>query len=343
MPAAKLSETLNLVPIQSGHRALTASQLGEYLDPLFAFTPIGPDLNNWRLNAREHYTSRCVFNLIEMGPYVSHRTRRHASQLEHLVILNRYVYGDKQGTVRDLVMDNAPGPIYVFDQQYESQAVSTASLVQGIAIPKAELGFAPDAVPIATVIERTSPIGLLVHTVMDKLFEQLDVSPPMISEDLIDRFFGCLRIAMGVPAERGDVRHHARNALYALICQTIERNLGSPGFSVDKIVEQFGISRAALYRMFTDKGGVRQYIMDRRTSRAVANLASQSSPADSIDSAAVAWGFSSRSNFNRAVKKRYGEAPGRLIPRQNIVQPGRSVPPRFRTFMRDALPERGSS
>ncbi|MEM9842024.1 MAG: helix-turn-helix domain-containing protein, partial [Pseudomonadota bacterium] len=72
-------------------------------------------------------------------------------------------------------------------------------------------------------------------------------------------------------------------------------------------------SRAGLYRMFEQQGGVRHYITERRAVRAVLELSQGAQTRGAVQDAADRWGFSSGPNFNRVIKRMFGVTPGALL------------------------------
>lgn len=202
---------------------------------------------------------------------------------------------------------------------------------------KLELGYNPDLHPPNLAISRQSTIGQMVHACMDNLFRPLVDKQSALRESAVDKFIACLKIALGAPPERGDVRNHARAALFDLICQHIEKNLGSPDLSTASILRDFGVSRASLYRMFEEFRGVRNYIKDRRVVRAMIEISRRPEARGAISRAADRWGFSSHANFNRSVHRLYGRTPSAAfasVPRNaSVMQTGTGTFSGFLTKM----------
>jgi AraC-like DNA-binding protein len=95
---------------------------------------------------------------------------------------------------------------------------------------------------------------------------------------------------------------------YLQICQHIEMNLADPGLCPDGLAHRFGMSRAALYRLFSATDGVANYIRERRLRRAFRSLVGGQQPRISV--VGFASGFTNTSSFIRAFKTRYGLTPG---------------------------------
>lgn len=131
--------------------------------------------------------------------------------------------------------------------------------------------------------------------------------------DAVEGFFACVKIALGVHPQREDVRAHARAALNELIYRHIEDNLGDPDLTPGSLLEAFGVSRSSLFRMFEPRGGVRNYIMERRAIRAVLDISTSPPERGVLREISEKWGFSTQPNFNRTIQRLFGASPGRLF------------------------------
>ena len=105
-----------------------------------------------------------------------------------------------------------------------------------------------------------------------------------------------------------------------LIHKYIETHLDDPNLGPLQICGLFNMSRATLYRMFEQDGGVRRFIQDRRLLSAMWDLASGGLRRGRLSQVAERWGFSSDANFNRAVKQTFGMPPGSLFKKSVHVQ-----------------------
>lgn len=90
----------------------------------------------------------------------------------------------------------------------------------------------------------------------------------------------------------------------------IQSELGSPSLSVEAVAERFGLSRAGLYRLFADEGGVQRFIREQRLVRAMTFLARpRGSGRPRVSTVAHTCGFSDEKTFSRAFKRRFGLLP----------------------------------
>lgn len=90
----------------------------------------------------------------------------------------------------------------------------------------------------------------------------------------------------------------------------IDANLGDD-LGAEALCQRFRISRAQLYRIFADHGGVMRYVQQRRLVRSYRGL-SQSGLDQSVFGIAAALGFKSESHFTRVFKAEFGQTPSEV-------------------------------
>lgn len=110
---------------------------------------------------------------------------------------------------------------------------------------------------------------------------------------------GCLR----AEARQRD-RPRWAETLHVRIREHIEAQLGDHELSAAVLQRRFHVSRAQLYRMFGDSGGVQHYIRDRRVEAVHRDLREQ--PGRNISDLAFSHGFSNERQFQRSFRARYG-------------------------------------
>lgn len=94
--------------------------------------------------------------------------------------------------------------------------------------------------------------------------------------------------------------------------RTIDTSLHRPDLAPEMLSEQARLSRATLYRLFEPIGGVREYIQQRRLTRAYQMLTVPAHSDDLISKIANACGFTNGSAFSRAFREAYGMTPREL-------------------------------
>ncbi|RCK41444.1 hypothetical protein TH25_23755 [Thalassospira profundimaris] len=90
----------------------------------------------------------------------------------------------------------------------------------------------------------------------------------------------------------------------------IENNIGKEDLDVNRICDECGISRSALYRLFREEGGVRYFLREQRLNRAMRELLAY--PDQQIAIIAARNGFTHANDFSRAFRRRFGMTPREL-------------------------------
>src|SRR5581483_5417153 len=101
------------------------------------------------------------------------------------------------------------------------------------------------------------------------------------------------------------VRATARRA----VRDYIDKHLTDEGLTPELLVRVFRMSRATLYRLFVEDGGVAGYILGRRLDRCRALLAADLARGRTLAEIAFDHGFTSEAHFSHAFRRRFGMAP----------------------------------
>jgi len=301
---------------------IPSAMMRDSLGLLFDVDPLKTPNDSGVYRISDWHTERCIFSISDGDSFTIRRTKAQAYNGEPLVFVHRYLRGGLQGRSGDTNIDRAPGAIYILDQARKVECLQDRSLMQCIFLPKETIGYDVDKHPLLIKIPAQGGIGRTLDGLFDRAFTGL-LEDNSIEETTIDRLVACLSLAINQDSPSGDVRREARDAIADQMQVYIEQNLDRWDLSVTTLLRDFGASRASLYRMFEDHGGVRQYISHRRLLRAVMDMSARPLRRGQIAQAAERWGFSSSASFNRAVRREFGVPPGDLVnipdaERQNI-------------------------
>lgn len=135
--------------------------------------------------------------------------------------------------------------------------------------------------------------------------ESVDKTVEAIADLMAAAAGATIDIAAGV--ERAE-----RHLYLAMIKRHIAENLETDLLTAGALCLQFGISRATLYRLFEDEGGLAHYIREQRLNLAFQQLISPASQETRLIDLAVNMRFSSDSTFIRAFRRKFGLTPGEL-------------------------------
>lgn len=157
------------------------------------------------------------------------------------------------------------------------------------------------------------PAGRLLYAFLSNVVscgdQLVQDDAPALSEAIAQLCGRCL-VRLPPKADEATETSEEQVGLALDVRRFIERDLGDPTLAPARIMQHFGLSRSALYRLFEGSGGVGSYIRDRRLMRAIRMLI-EAKPAGNarISSVAYAVGFNNDRSFGRAFKQRFGFIP----------------------------------
>lgn len=210
---------------------------------------------------------------------------------------------------RDYLM--GPGSIFAVNLGYEIEATCTDAEVLSVILSRDWLA---DHLP--ALLDARGPIfpegsmaARLFADFMLSLRRQLPHASPADAPVLSDSVLGMLRSLIG----HGDpLSVEARPGVLTALQQYIEDNLSEPDLGVDALCARFRMSRATLYRLFKDLGGVRDYIQRRRLMGCFRALTTRANMSRGIFDVALDYGFSSPSHLATRFRQHFGMSPSEV-------------------------------
>ncbi|MEL6857998.1 MAG: AraC family transcriptional regulator [Pseudomonadota bacterium] len=290
----------------------------------WAAKPLEIEIGRSGLVGQSWQIGPCMLTAFDVGPFIRETTPAHLQKQGPLVALERYVSGFEYSQFKQSTLDDrfyAPGPIQICAEHVGGTSIGTALRSQEIYIPNVMIGVSTTRPVDYAAIYSQSMIGGIVHAEWDAMFEMAVSGQSHVSKQMIHRFAACIKIALGVHPQREDVRAEARDLLRRQIQRFIVLNLGSPDLSTRLILETFGLSRASLYRGFEALGGLKTYISHLRASKALLEVWQAGLGPGSVSVARARWGFSTGNDFNRTVRRLFGNSPKRLLSTAQIKNP----------------------
>jgi AraC-like DNA-binding protein len=151
--------------------------------------------------------------------------------------------------------------------------------------------------------ERAAGLNRLLRSAVEKV----DAQPQMLFGELLAHQLGSILGAMSL-ARRAD-REQPEEVRLRLARRFIQTHLWDEALSPAHVARAAGLSRATLYRLFDDTGGVRKYIQMLRLAQLKRSLGN---PLEQRPVAALAFdaGFVSEHHASRSFKQVFGLAPG---------------------------------
>ena len=320
----------------SGFQA-TLKDAWEYYARAFDLTQLADPRNQSLITNQVWSAMGCVFGQHTVSASLFDHTKKHVNECGYLLCVHRYLSGGSYGTLGEHAYSTPPRTIGFRDYSSLYKGVQMPGISQGVYVSAEQVGFDPSRhVGMLSYSEQTT-FGRVLNAEFDYFYDQLNAGATDLDAKRVERLLACFTLAITGPKASIDIRRQAREALRDTIGLFIEQNLQSEHLTTNTLLQRFGVSRATLFRMFENDGGVKTYISQRRLLHAMVDLASKKTLRGQISNVAERWGFSSLQQFHRSVKNVFGVSPGSLFEHpmrhQGITRRG-SV---FADFMHESL------
>jgi len=163
------------------------------------------------------------------------------------------------------------------------------------------------------ILRRASALNAMLTAHMRQLYEQ---APSLALPDIHAVAQGTAAMVAAFAGASSDGREMiarvAAGASLKACRKVIDANLHDPWMGPEFLCKTLGVSRAKLYRMFEQLGGVTLYIQRRRLARAYRIIVDPAHAHERVSAIAVRCGFGNVSAFNRAFRQAYGMSPTEL-------------------------------
>ncbi|MEO1188510.1 MAG: helix-turn-helix transcriptional regulator [Pseudomonadota bacterium] len=303
----------NAVPVLSHAQEGPLESWIDTCSTIFGIAPINRDDEQKDYRSQSWFLDPIMVSNSHYYSMAAERRNWHIQEAGAQIHVHRYTYGCASVESCNTPVECETGAVTLLDYCRPFRSVHTDNNCQSFFVPHDAINYRPSDAPHAVTYSPYSRIGLLIGQEMDNLLSQLRSGADFIDPDDIQRFLGCVEVAMSPQTASKSARLLMRASLKDAIQLFIEQRLGWPNLTTTLVLQNFGVSRATLYRMFEAEQGVRTYIGHRRLIRAVVDLASAPSTRGHIHKVAERWGFTSDASFNRVVRRRFGVAPGSLF------------------------------
>ncbi len=285
----------------------------EALEPIFEITP-DPSCDGAAFSgaiAAAHLGDALV-SQVRSGPQLFARSRAHARStgLDHFMI-QTFRHGRHDGACGDNPVHRGRGDVWVLDLAQETRTQASRFVNITLIVPRDRVLplIKGSEIHGATLRSGTAAARLIANHL-----ETLAVAAPelTLAEAAAAVDAAGLMIAgawTGLRESRPEVGAAVRATARRTVCDYIDRHLADGRLTPERLSRLFRMSRATLYRLFEDEGGVVAYISGRRLDRCRALLAADPARERTIGEIAFSHGFASEAHFSRAFRRRFGMAP----------------------------------
>lgn len=228
--------------------------------------------------------------------------QRIAATPDHL-LLHLYVTGGFNGTVTRQQTTIGPGKVALIDLAYPLATRAFASRTVCLVVPRKLLGD----LPLDGLKPRLDPLrnDLLAAHMLSLQERSAQLTTDDVAITVAETADFLRRLLAPVSPEQLEPQRDTDDTIVALSEALIRENLAVPELSPDWLAQKLEVSRASLYRLFADRGGIMRYVQERRL---LAVQAALSDPLDSrrLSRLAADLGFKSEAHFSRSFRARFG-------------------------------------
>ena len=229
-----------------------------------------------------------------------------SSSFDDHILLQLVVKGHVTGRMDDKSLEVAPGDIYVVDLARASTFSAGDGDYLSVLIPR-ELLCGDDVDLHGQVLPRGRLRCRMLSMHLEHLFEFLSKPHASESEYVIEATLAIVRNCLQLRPPGQTHREPWNDTLRQRILSYIDERISDIELDADAVRRAFRISRAHLYRLFPDYGGIKRYIRNKRLDAAFNDLSSD--PYQRIGAIVDRHGFTSERQFQRAFHERYEMAP----------------------------------
>lgn len=218
------------------------------------------------------------------------------------ILLHLYLSGGFNGSITGQNTTIGPGTVAVIDLAKEVRTRAFASNTVSFIVPRKLLtNVTFDTLTPRLDQRRNDLLAAHIRSLQERSMQlsEADVADTIAdSANFLNRLL-TLSDSSAWKTEESD------NDISSLTEAAIRDNLTVSELSPDWLAQKLGISRASLYRVFANEGGIMQYVQERRL---LAVQAALSDPLETrrLSRIAADLGFNSQAHFSRAFRARFG-------------------------------------
>lgn len=221
---------------------------------------------------------------------------------DHL-LLHLYMTGGFNGEITGQQTTIGPGKVAMIDLAHPVNTRAFASSTISLIVPRMLL----DGVPLNGLKPKLDTFrnDLLAAHIRGLQERSAQLTEEDVDATVADTVIFLKRLLTAAPDDKLEQQKQADETILALTEAAIRDNLASPDLSPEWLAQKLDISRATLYRVLADHGGIMKHVQERRL---LAVQAALSDPLETrrLSKLAADLGFSSEAHFSRSFRARFG-------------------------------------
>jgi AraC-like DNA-binding protein len=274
--------------------------------------PVPSDEERFTLVSRTYPTPRAILMRTEGTGFTMTRGAAQIALGADQLIIYLGLEGSSEADCSGVRKRIEAGDVAIIDyaRPYHSASSDYANLIVHLtrdSLPAALLALEPHGL----VFRRGSGAARLISAAMRELFSLADDLTVNEAEAAIDGIVA-LTTACARARLAGDEADHVKSRRRAAL-DYIDAHLGNPRLGPGEIAEAANVSRASLYRLLADEGGIRAVLSTRRLDQALRLMLADSKDERSLTDIAKSCGFGGTSQFSRAFRARFNVPPRQYL------------------------------
>ncbi|WP_279481396.1 AraC family transcriptional regulator [Aureimonas sp. SK2] len=225
------------------------------------------------------------------------------------IVFQMYRRGAFRGIYGDTEVKAGAGDIILIDFSQPFAKESTDEVDLNLVVPREIVQQRLPYAQHGAVLNHGAPLARLANIHLEGLRVCMDRLEPLQAHGAIDAFLTLLSgagFAEIAPTALPFVRATARRCAE----DYVRRHLHDTGLDIAAIVRHCGISRATLYRLFEQDGGIQAFIRNERLS--VAWRLVRECPSAKMQEIADSCGFNDAAGFSRAFRQAFDATPSEV-------------------------------
>lgn len=243
--------------------------------------------------------------------------RRELQQLhvdsEALLVIALFRSGLGKGVVEGSNLLMQPDRITLFDFQQSLHAKFEDANYVSLTVPHSAIGYDPYRHPRLFHVETTTPIGDMLRNNLEWLLEVAPTASLAEAKVLSDGVTSLIRGLITRNLKDETIRTRFAKSREIAVRRYIKSHLQNPLLQPEHICRDLGISRAVLYRMFEEDGGVVKAKQALRLDWAMDQLCMSQKLPGAVGDIAKNWTFQDPAHFSRLFRDRFGLRPTDVI------------------------------
>lgn len=274
---------------------------------------------NWRgaeglIHYRSWLLDRVALSDVAIAPHVMERRTIHQKKYNKaFVIVRMHMTGQTSSEVGADAYTTRPGDLNIVDFTELYSGVATRTRALGAIIPHDAIGFDPTVHPAHIHVPPQGPAGAELAATFYRLARSLPTATLQEANAAARHFRDLLRAFLERFAERAQSEQDPTVLRRKQMRAVLEKSLRSPDLSATTLEDEFGVSRATVYRDLDSLGGLQHYVMRRRIEEACKELVFGPDFRGVIGSVAERWRFSSTAHFSREFRRHFGFSPSKAV------------------------------